>query len=59
MLAISAVILLLVFWMNKVARQVKELTEKMEHLNTTVVPRLVQSDVDDCIESRDGLQDLR
>ena len=26
-------ILLLVFWMNKVARQVKELTEKMEHLH--------------------------
>ena len=58
-LTISAVILFLVFWMNKVGRQVKELTEKMEHLNTTVVPRLVQSDVDDCIESRDGLQDLR
>ena len=58
-LAISAVILVLIVWMFKVAKGIKDLSEKMDRLNNTVVPQLIQSDVDDCIESRDGLQDLR
>ena len=58
-LAISAVILVLIVWVFKVAKGIKDLSEKMDRLNNTVVPQLIQSDVDDCIESRDGLQDLR
>ena len=55
---INAVIPVLIGWMFKVAREIKDLFEEMDHLNNTVVPRLVQSDVNDSIESRDGLQDL-
>ena len=56
-LAIIAVVL--VFWMVRVWKQLRNLAEAMDHINNTVIPRLVQSDVDDCIESRDGLQSLR